>query len=201
VHSRATPAIMCLAASKVNYVWDDATANKWPAGKEEAPFGQMPLLMHQGSVIGQSQAIVRYCATMANLIPSNPIDAAKSDMVWTQAYEIFDAMVGAFYNAGGDEAKVAAWKTWMEHTVTAKLAPLDKILAGRLFFGGDKPVAADVVLFSIMHLAHKAVAHVAGRPDWFKQYPALGKNNAAVAMYGDIPKVVADGVDAYYKHP
>ena len=52
--TRAQAPMLMLRAANINYVWDDQTANTWPKPKENMPFGQLPVLVHNGRVV-QSQ--------------------------------------------------------------------------------------------------------------------------------------------------
>ena len=71
--------------------------------KAQLPFGQMPALAVDGTFIGQTDSIARLAARLAGLYPSDPIDAAKSDMVVVYQAEIqssiakmsFDGVPGA----------------------------------------------------------------------------------------------------------
>eukprot|EP00877_Chromochloris_zofingiensis_P003748 jgi/Chrzof1/13374/Cz07g30190.t1 len=46
------------------------------------PFGQMPILEHDGKKLAQSAAIDQYCAKLAGLLPDDPWVAAVADQAY-----------------------------------------------------------------------------------------------------------------------
>lgn len=65
LHGRSDFCQAMLYAGGIPYDLDDATANTWPATKEDSPFGQVPYMTHEGVTISQGGAINRYCAKLA----------------------------------------------------------------------------------------------------------------------------------------
>ncbi len=62
------------------------------AFKAQLPFGQMPALEVDGVFIGQTDSIARLAARLAGLYPSDPIEAARSDMIVVHQAEIQSAI-------------------------------------------------------------------------------------------------------------
>lgn len=89
LHGRSDFCQAMLYAGDIAYVLDEDTANSWPAPKEDAPFGQLPFLRHGDLVIGQGGAINRYCARLAGLYPTDPVEATYCDMYLEEVMDIF----------------------------------------------------------------------------------------------------------------
>ena len=123
--------MLLLHAGNVPFEWDDATANAWPSEKPNAPFGQLPLLYHDGVRIAQSGAIARYCAKMAKLWPANDWKAeVLCDMVMEQCNDIFGLFARAKY-AGDQVAQADAWDKVRNEKMPKHLGDLESLLASR----------------------------------------------------------------------
>ena len=57
----------------------------------KAVFGSVPLMIHGGTILAQSQAITVYCAEIAGVIAPTPITRVKDSMI-VNCYE--DILVG-----------------------------------------------------------------------------------------------------------
>ena len=90
VHGRGDFCQALLYAGSVSYDLDDSTANAWPSTKEESPYGQLPYMKHGPHTIGQGGAINRYCAKLAGIFPSDPIEAAICDMHIEEVMDIYN---------------------------------------------------------------------------------------------------------------
>lgn len=53
----------------------------WPALKPSMPFGQMPILEHNGKVVNQSIAIARYVAKQVKLVGNNDWEDLEIDSI------------------------------------------------------------------------------------------------------------------------
>ena len=94
VRAKAEALRMCLAHGKIAYTEESVLSyfgKPWPEAKMEAPFGQLPLLIVDGTVLAQSGSQVRYIAAMAGLIPSDPFQQALCDSVFEAAQELVSA--------------------------------------------------------------------------------------------------------------
>ena len=60
--------------------------------KAQLPFGQMPALEVDGVFLGQTDSIARLAARLAGLYPSDPIEAARSDMIVVHQAEMQSAL-------------------------------------------------------------------------------------------------------------
>lgn len=92
VQARGEAIRMCLAYGKVPYQEVAPTAYfgcSWREGaKNKTPFGGLPIIEADGKVISQSGSCVRYCAALADLIPSDPIEAAQCDAIFEYSQDL-----------------------------------------------------------------------------------------------------------------
>ena len=155
VASRAHLPMLLLSAGNVPYTLDDETANSWPSKKHEMPFGQLPVLRHNGMTLGQSGAIARYCAKLAGLMPKSDSECAVVDSIMEQCVDVFNCMVKAKYSKEDQES---AWKTFEETNLITKMTWINNMLKEKNteLFGGDQANAADISVFAILNLVEKA---------------------------------------------
>ena len=69
------------------------------------PFQQLPVLMVDDQIIGQSCAMARYAAKLADLYPSNDIEAGLSDMVVDAWRDLLDLFYGCYVDRVTKEGK------------------------------------------------------------------------------------------------
>ena len=176
-----------LAAGSVDFKYDDASANAWPASKASAPFGQLPMMTHNGSTIAQSFAVARYCARLAGLMPADSMELAKVDMIIDHTGDIFAVMAKA-KNAPTDEEKAALWAKAEAEQLPAMLAFFTPLLNGKKYYGGDAPNAADVALYSLLDIIVDA-----GVGDVLKAHPELNEIMAGVKATGRVQEMESFG--------
>ena len=104
--------------------------------KARLPFGQMPALEVDGVFFGQTDSIARLAARLAGLYPSDPIEAARSDMIVVYQAEIqsalakmsFDGVPGApgtkMFPQEERQKRIAAW---VATTLPGALLRLEKL--------------------------------------------------------------------------
>ena len=192
---RAQAPMLLLHAANIPYTWDDATANTWPEPKSAQPFGQLPVLVDDGYTIAQSGTITRYCAKLAGLWPQNPKGWLKVDMLIEHCADIFNMMAKAKY-AGDTAAQRKAWKELAEKKYPEHVAWLVKMLGDDDYFGGDKPNAGDVVVFSVLNLAERA--NIACP---IATFPTLLEHSRRVAEMGSIKEYLAANHPLYLSVP
>ncbi|KAI9222196.1 glutathione S-transferase [Blastocladiella britannica] len=132
----------------------------WKAEKESAPFGQLPVLIIKDTTTGkeetiaQTHAIVRYLATLFGLTPSDPILAAKVDMVGESLDEYAQTVLGWYFQPpAGEEAKQAAKVQIVKETVPAFIKYQNKLLAANGnngYYFGTETTMADIGLFALV---------------------------------------------------
>lgn len=192
VASRAQLPMLILRASNVEYEWDVATANTWPAPKDKMPFGQLPVLRDNGLVLAQSGAIARYCAKMARLWPSNdPNEEALADSTMEHCNDMFSEFAKAKYNPN----PVKAWTTVQEVTFPKQLQSLEKMLTEeRPYFGGQLPNVADIAVFNIVLLARRAGFD----SSLLNLFPGIQRVVDRVQEMGSIREYMEQNVPSYF---
>jgi glutathione S-transferase len=197
--ARAQESMLMLDAAKIDYVWDKDTANKWKSEtespKENMPFGQLPVLRHNGMQIAQSGTITRYCAALSSLLSDKIEEQVLSDMLHEHCNDIFTCFAKAKY-AGDDFAQKVAWERVKGKDLPEKLKWLVKLLGDKTFFSGDKVQAGDISVFSILNIAFKA-----GLDNCLDDFPTLLSHYNAVSRIGNIPKYIEAEHPAYIVVP
>lgn len=197
VASRAQLPQLLLSAGNVDYTVDTDTANAWPTPKKNMPFGQLPVLrIDNGAdhvLVAQSGAIARYCAQVADLLPTDPVQQAIIDSIMEHANDIFGAMAKAKY-AGDEEAQKEGWKKFGSTILPEKLAYLETMASAKTALGTEKPNAADVAVFSVLNLVERAGV------EWKQgQTPNLEALCDSVKALGNIPNYLSTEQPPYFK--
>jgi len=187
--------MLMLHSAGLPYLWDDDVANTWPGPKQNMPFGQLPVLVHNGHVIAQSGAITRYCASLAGMWPKEILSLARADMLIEHCNDMFELMGGAKY-AGDEEAQLVAWAVLADKKYPEWLGWLAKMLGDHKFFGGEAADAGDIAVFSVVNLAVRA-----GLDFPEEAFPALVAHSRRVSRLGAIPDYLAACPPAYFKRP
>ena len=187
--------MLLLHAGNVSYTWDDATANAWPAAKNEQPFGQLPVLLHNGRRLAQSGTIARYCARVAGLWPTTEDAWLRADMLIEHCRDIFNMMAKAKY-AGDVPAQRKAWKEIAEKKYPEHVDWLVKMLGDNDYFGGERPNAGDVAVFSVLNVAERA-----GIQCPLSNYPTLVEHSKRVMQLGTINEYLAAAHSVYLQVP
>ena len=111
------------------------------------------LTLANGTVIAQSAAISRFVAHHAGLLPADPTDAARQDMIFEGCQELcggtfnINPICNVFDMASPDFA--SAKEKFMGNWPAAS-ANLAALLGNCPFFGGDAPLYADFQAFHIL---------------------------------------------------
>ena len=128
------------------------------------PAGQVPVIvLDDGRVLAQSNAIIRYLARGSDLIPTDPYDAAKMDewLFWEQySHEPYIAVCRfQLVYLGRPVSDLDPDK--VKHGYAA-LARMEQQLAATRFLVGDHGSLADVALLAYTRLAHQGGFHLDG---------------------------------------
>ena len=143
--------MLLLHAGNVSYTWDDATANASPAAKNDQPFGQLPVLLHNGRRLAQSGTIARYCARVAGLWPTTEDAWLRADMLIEHCRDIFNMMAKAKY-AGDVPAQRKAWKEIAEKKYPEHVDWLVKMLGDNDYFVENDPTLVMLRCFPYLML-------------------------------------------------
>ena len=124
--------------------------------KAQLPFGQMPALEVDGVFLGQTDSIARLAARLAGLYPSDPIEAARSDMIVVHQAEIQSALAKmSFDGVPGtpgmkmvpQEERQRRIAAWLETTLPGALLRLEK-LSQEGYLVGSQLSWADICVFN-----------------------------------------------------
>lgn len=136
--------------------------DEWKTIKHQgtiAPFGQLPSMrLPTGDIIAQTGAIVRYVAKLARIYPSDPVEAARADMIFEFAQEL--NMINPLLNFW--PVITDTWKTNYDtffKTLPQHLASADRLLGSGPFFGGRSPHHGDFALFHVLESCATIQAH------------------------------------------
>ena len=187
------------------YAWDHYGA-PWRGGaKEQAPFGQVPVLVVDDRVsIDQSGAIQRYLGRITGTCPADPLLAAQADALCDNAGELFAISnpVANFFTGERYEAKVADFVK----AFTPRLAYYSRSLAAHAdgpFFFGQQPMFCDFTVFHHFQIAElldrgvfsehpdiqafmRAMAALPGMSEYLESRPSLsGVGTNPVLTQGD----------------
>lgn len=153
VQARAEAIKLCLAYGKVQY--EEVTPQAyfgcgWGEGaKQKTPYGILPLLEVDGKVINQSGSCVRYCAGLANLIPSDAVTAAQCDALFEFSQDM--ASINPILNMFRGEvfaAKKADFFSKFPDRLTCLALQLDA-QPGAFFFG-EQPYYCDFGIYHVL---------------------------------------------------
>ncbi|MEC8192763.1 MAG: glutathione S-transferase [Myxococcota bacterium] len=187
------------------YAWDHYGAPWRDGAKQQAPFGQVPVLVVDDRVsIDQSGAIQRYLGRITGTCPADPLLAAQADALCDNAGELFAISnpVANFFTGERYEAKVADFVK----AFTPRLAYYSRSLAAHAdgpFFFGQKPMFCDFTVFHHFQIAElldpgvfsehpdiqafmRAMAALPGMSEYLESRPSLsGVGTNPVLTQGD----------------
>lgn len=158
------------------------------------PLATVPVLEIDGGkvVLSQSDAISSYCARLAGLYPSDPLQAADVEEIQAQLEDFFQSLY-ATVGKEGDALKQAR-EEWLENTGKKHLKRLDDIFARGSadgpFLHGAKPAKGDFAIFSTSgHLASGQLDYIP--KDLIAGYPRLSQAVGAVAQLPSVQAFLA----------
>ena len=109
--------------------------------------------------------------------------------------DIFNMMAKAKY-AGDVPAQRKAWKEIAENKYPEHVAWLVKMLGDNDYFGGERPDAGDVAVFSVLNVAERA-----GIQCPLSNFPTLVEHSKRVMQLGTINEYLAAAHPVYLKVP
>ncbi|XP_002731491.1 S-crystallin SL11-like [Saccoglossus kowalevskii] len=159
---RAETSRFILALAGVKYEDKRYTGEEW--GKIKAsgkfPFGEMPVLEVDDTVLSQSNAIARYLASVHGYNGKNDLETAKIGMIVETFVDILNSFMKAWFNKD-EKTKAELLEEFKTKTLTQKLAALEKLLVanngGNGYFVGDKVSLADITFVTFYEMFSKSV--------------------------------------------
>lgn len=141
---RGEPARLALSMGGVPFEDDRVAFADWPDRKGSMPFGAMPVLVADGKVLAQSNAINRYVAKLTGLYPSDFWQAALCDEAMDAVEDVTNEIVRTMYVP--DEEKKARREALAEDMFPLYLKRLGQNLTahGGRYFADDRLTIADL---------------------------------------------------------
>ncbi len=154
----------------IDYQWIDTDIMKGESRTPDYlalnPAGQVPMLvLDDGRVIAQSNAIVGYLAEGSDLLPQDAYDRAKAYewMFWEQySHEPYVAVCR--FNMVYEEKSAAEREDWRVARGESALDLMEHYLMDRDWFAGSALSIADIALIAYTRLAHEGGFDLAPRP-------------------------------------
>jgi len=164
----------------------------WPKLKESTPFGQLPTLDVDGTLLAQSSAIMRYLAGLAGLTGSSALEAAQADMIVEALHDTAKNFMAAAFTKDADEKKTK-FATYFKDEFPKHATNLEKLLKnnnkGEGYFVGKDVTYADIFFFYVFDSISGA------NKDALKDYSTLsslhervGKRDRIAAWIAKRPK-------------
>jgi len=139
LRARAEPARLILKQAGVEFEdcrlpapWDDAAP--WTAMKPTTPFGVLPLLCVDGTVVSQSRTIARYLAVENGLAGTNALENAQMDEIVDALADALDVQYAAYLFEKDETKKVELQKNFNETTLPTVIKNVERRLCER---GGE----------------------------------------------------------------
>ena len=117
------------------------------------PFGQLPVLAVDDTLISQSGAINRYLASLVSkpdFIPKDPVKGALTDAIHETAGDLVRIM--PIVNIMKGDQRKQEKEEYFSKTLPAKLPAMVKMLGDQSFYCGDAPTYSDFSIYTIMDL-------------------------------------------------
>lgn len=126
---------------------------KWMELKPNTPFGQLPLLEFDDTLLAQSNAMARLLAKRFDLAGKTDVEQAVADMIVDSNEDMARPLLAATFEP--DEAKKAEMKKKFVADVLPKyLENMEKLLKSN--GGGDGYLVGDGLTWADIHFAHCA---------------------------------------------
>ena len=137
------------------------------------PMGQVPVIeLDDGRALAQSNAIIRYLAAGTTLLPEDVFQQGKVDelLCWEQYNHEPYVAVCRFHMVYLGRPKEAREPQRVERGEAA-LDLMERLLAGKNYFVGERLTIADISLLAYTRLAHEGGFDLASRP-WLRAWIA-----------------------------
>ncbi|MBC3862511.1 glutathione S-transferase family protein [Undibacterium jejuense] len=144
---RGEPVRLALAIGGIAFEDHRFTFAEFPDVRKIAPFGQVPLLEIDGVVITQCDAILRYAGKLADLYPTDPLQALLCDEVM-YVVEESTVRLGPTFRMTSEEQR-AARLALVNGSMPVYLQWLEKQLLARggEYFADNRLTIADLKVF------------------------------------------------------
>jgi len=141
---------------------------EWEADKHKYPFGKIPVLDIDGTVITQSRAIENFLAKKFNLLGKGPLEAALIEGIVEQVKDIRGTWNE--HNAKGEQGAKDFFSTALPESLEQFEKQLKDNKSG--FFVGKKITLADISVYRHLN-SYWAPDHTASVQEVLKKFPHL----------------------------
>ena len=150
--------VLCAEFSGLDYDAESLTVADWSDGlkaKTPAPFGQLPMLECEGTVIAQAAAVCSYIGLVSNTGGINPKEYAVSQMLLAEGDEIFAEMLKNTSNIFHASEKTAEEieTFWKVTIVGHHVSKLEAILSGQTKFTSSGVTVGELYLWGMLRQA------------------------------------------------
>jgi glutathione S-transferase len=130
-----------------------------PEFRALAPLGKVPVVvLDDGTVLAESNAILCYFAEGTPLLPADRLERARvlQWLFWEQySHEPYVAVARNWVKYAGIPAGKEAELEERRERGRQALDTMERHLAGRSFFVGERYTVADIALYAYTHVAHE----------------------------------------------
>lgn len=189
--ARAEVARLAFHAGKIDFEDVRVTMEEWPAMKAQMPNKQLPVLEVEGRQYTESLAIFEYAAERAGLLPTNPEERLKVDMIAESILTFYEMISKIFHTPEAErEAVLANVKETLLPQFLITLEAKCQGNAAEGFVVGKHLSAADIIVYGINRICEVDPFGLRIDPAFLqKDCPTLGKiidnvaKNEGIAAY------------------
>ena len=150
---RAEPSRIALYMAGVEWTDDRPNREAFSALKQSGtlPFGQLPVLELQGVSYGQSNAIARYCGRLANLYPTDALQALRVDELMSAPEDLM-IYLGATMRETDPERKLKLRGEFAQQRLTPWFGHIEQRVSlnqASDFAVGESMTMADLTLWRV----------------------------------------------------
>jgi len=148
---RAELSRLILAYAGVRYTDQRLTGEQFASVKAKLPWGQLPTIKYNGTMLTQSMAIARFLATEYGLTGRTSLEGAQADEIVDACTDIVNARAGAVFEP--DEGKKAEkMQAYLSQTLPTGMDRMEKLLVerGGQFMVGNRLTWADLAIFCLI---------------------------------------------------
>lgn len=194
---RAEAIRLVLTAGKVEFEDVRVPRPEWPELKKKMPFGQLPAIEVDGTVIAQTGALLTYAGRIAGLCPEDPLEAALADQSVCFVEDIWE-LFRPTWSIQDEDEKIQARQKIMAGPLKEKFGMLTNLIEGRQYLAGDKLSYGDLSTFCFLCLMQSGFLD--GVPtNLLDDYPVLKEYRNRIASLDFVKERYAETEHTPYK--
>jgi len=148
---RAEISRLILAYAGVRYTDQRLTGEQFGSVKAKLPWGQLPTIKYNGTMIAQSNTIARLLANEYGLAGRSNLEAAQADEIVDAVADLIAIRYAAIFEPN-EAAKSEKTRAFLQETLPKGLERLEKLLEerGGQFTVGNRLSWADLHIFGLL---------------------------------------------------